>query len=123
MDYFYRVEFQLRGSPHLHCLFWIKDAPVYLKELNNGQEVADFVDKYASCKKVLSLPYNLPLSLNERDKLIKRQTHKHTHTCYVKDPTKKICRFKFPKPPFDKTIFRARKSESNRGVGVGGVAL
>ena len=81
-----------------------KDAPKYSKELNNEQEVADFVDKYASCKKILSLPYDLPLSLEERDKLIARQTHRHTHTCYVKDPSKKICRFKFPKPPFDKTV-------------------
>ena len=26
-DYFYRVEFQQRGSPHIHGLFWIKNAP------------------------------------------------------------------------------------------------
>ena len=24
-DYFYRVEFQMRGSPHTHCLFWIEE--------------------------------------------------------------------------------------------------
>lgn len=28
-DWFTRLEFQLRGSPHVHGLFWIKDAPVY----------------------------------------------------------------------------------------------
>lgn len=28
-DYFYRVEFQQRGSPHVHMLVWIKDAPVF----------------------------------------------------------------------------------------------
>ncbi len=26
-DYFWRVEFQMRGSPHLHGLFWVADAP------------------------------------------------------------------------------------------------
>jgi len=28
-DYFYRVEFQQRRSPHIHWLFWIKDASQY----------------------------------------------------------------------------------------------
>jgi len=28
-DYFTRVEFQMRGSPHSHGLYWIKNAPVY----------------------------------------------------------------------------------------------
>ena len=27
LDYFYRVEFQQRGSPHIHMLFWIENAP------------------------------------------------------------------------------------------------
>lgn len=26
-DYFYRIEFQQRGSPHVHMLVWIEDAP------------------------------------------------------------------------------------------------
>lgn len=26
-EYWYRVEFQKRGAPHLHCLFWFRDAP------------------------------------------------------------------------------------------------
>lgn len=30
-DYFYRVEFQQRGSPHIHGLFWVKGAPQYGK--------------------------------------------------------------------------------------------
>jgi len=28
-DYFYRVEFQHRGSPHFHIFFWLKNAPQY----------------------------------------------------------------------------------------------
>ncbi len=27
LEYFIRVEFQSRGSPHLHCLLWVKNAP------------------------------------------------------------------------------------------------
>ena len=27
VDYFWRIEFQLRGSLHVHSMWWIKDAP------------------------------------------------------------------------------------------------
>ena len=26
-DYMIKMEFQMRGSPHAHCLLWVKDAP------------------------------------------------------------------------------------------------
>ena len=26
-DYFIKIEFQMRGSLHAHCLLWVKDAP------------------------------------------------------------------------------------------------
>ncbi len=29
-DYYSRIEFQMRGSPHSHGLYWIKDAPTYI---------------------------------------------------------------------------------------------
>jgi len=48
-DYFYSVEFQQRGSPHIHGLFWIKDAPQYEKDSN--EEVVAFVDKFIICHK------------------------------------------------------------------------
>ena len=28
-DYVIKIEFQMRGSPHAHCLLWVKDAPKY----------------------------------------------------------------------------------------------
>ena len=31
VDFFTRLEFQMRGSPHSHGLYWIKDAPFYIK--------------------------------------------------------------------------------------------
>ncbi|XP_061167749.1 uncharacterized protein LOC133176667 [Saccostrea echinata] len=47
VDFFQRVEFQQRGSPHMHCLFWIENAP---KVNENGKEaVCNFIDKYVSC--------------------------------------------------------------------------
>ena len=29
VDHAIRIEFQARGSPHAHCVLWIKDAPKY----------------------------------------------------------------------------------------------
>lgn len=45
--YFYRVEFQQRGSPHVHCLFWVENAPKLLED--GKQAVCDFIDKYVTC--------------------------------------------------------------------------
>lgn len=47
IDYFYRVEFQQRGS-HVHCLFWIEGAPQIDK--NTDEEVVEFIDKYVLCE-------------------------------------------------------------------------
>ena len=45
-DYFDRVEFQQRGSPHIYGLFWVKEAPQYEKSSN--EEIVSFVDKYVT---------------------------------------------------------------------------
>lgn len=29
VDYFSRIEYQMRGSPHSHGLYWIEDSPIY----------------------------------------------------------------------------------------------
>ena len=42
------MEFQQRGSPDIHALFWVKDAPQC--EQNANKEIIHFVDKYISCK-------------------------------------------------------------------------
>ncbi|CAC5399806.1 unnamed protein product [Mytilus coruscus] len=46
-DYYYRVEFQQRGSPHIHMVLWSSDAPDF--ESAEEQVIADFVDLYISC--------------------------------------------------------------------------
>ena len=59
-DYFFRVEFQQRGSPHIHGLFWIKNAPQYEKHSN--EEVVAFVDKFIT----LQLHADLSVSFENR---------------------------------------------------------
>ena len=95
-DYFYRVEFQQRGSPHIHGLFWIKNAPQYEKDSN--ENVVTFVDKFISCHK--------PNRTSEMEDLVNLQMHRHAKTC--KKGGNKICRFKFPIPPMPKTIILKR---------------
>ncbi|KAJ8049090.1 ATP-dependent DNA helicase pfh1 [Holothuria leucospilota] len=89
VDHFYRVEFQQRGSPHIHMLAWVSNAPVY--ENASNTEVASFIDKYITCKKPSS--EHLPLNL---------QTHSHAKTCRKK--REGVCRFGFPIPPMPRTM-------------------
>ena len=70
VDFFYRVEFQQRGSPHIHCLFWVKEAPQYGK--NSNDDIAKFVDRYVACKAD---------SEEIVGDLVNLQRHKHSKTC------------------------------------------
>ena len=42
-DYVIKIEFQMRGSPHAHCLLWVKDAPKIDKDPDDV--VCAFIDK------------------------------------------------------------------------------
>ena len=73
-DSFYRVEYQQRGSPHIHMLIWLEDAPAFGVDKND--KVIAFIDKIISCKKPTDDPDLL--------KLVNRQVHCHSHTCRKK---------------------------------------
>lgn len=49
VDFFVRVECQRRGSPHIHMLLWIENAPIY-GEMTT-QEKETFIDKHCKCSK------------------------------------------------------------------------
>lgn len=42
--HYYLYEYQGRGLPHFHCLFWVKNASVFGKSSN--KEVKNFILKY-----------------------------------------------------------------------------
>ena len=90
-DWFYRVEYQQRGSPHIHMLIWLEDAPAY--GCNDDKDVTTFIDKIITCKK----PDDDP----ELALLVNRQIHRHCQTCRKK--SKAECRFNFPQPPMKST--------------------
>ncbi|KAK3920379.1 ATP-dependent DNA helicase [Frankliniella fusca] len=45
IDYWYRIEYQHRGSPHVHGLFWFEHAPKNVEELLNGTEEEKLIVK------------------------------------------------------------------------------
>ena len=99
-DFGIRIEFQARGSPHAHCVIWIKGAPKF--GINTNTEVCDFIDKYTSC----SIP-NDEGTLKELVLLL--QKHKHSSYC----SKNKACRFNFPKPPSYKTLIATPNADSS----------
>ena len=81
VDYFWQIEFQLRGSPHVHLLWWVKDAPD-LQTVEGLRAVPGFIDKYITTK--------IPTE-GEDDELhtlvMRLQRHKHTQFDYPKQPS------------------------------------
>ena len=58
VNYFYRVEFQHRGSPHIHGLLWIENAPHY--EKNTDQEIIQYIDSIITCERnIIIIKINL----------------------------------------------------------------
>ena len=72
-DWFYRVEYQQRGSPHIHLLIWLEDAPVY--GCDEDDDVTSFIDKIITCER----PSGQALGI-----LVNRQIHRHCQTCCKK---------------------------------------
>ena len=93
--YAIRVEFQVRGSPHIHSLLWVDGAPILTKE--NKSQYIEFVDSVVKCE----LPnreeepdlYNLVLTY---------QIHSHSKSC--RKYKNKECRYSFGKYFTDRTI-------------------
>ena len=91
VDYGIGIEFQARGSPHAHCIIWIKDAPRF--GMNEDSDVYEFIDQYISC----SIPQD---EAKLKDLVLLLQQHKHSSYC----KRNKVCRFSFPHPPSYKTL-------------------
>ena len=68
-DYDIRIEFQARGSPHAHCVLWIKDAPKY--DENSSEDVCRFIDQYIIC----SIP---EVEGKLKELVLQLQNHRHS---------------------------------------------
>ena len=89
-DFFYKVEFQMRGSPHIHMLIWVEDSPKLDDSVESQAAVVAFIDRYITCRR------------NKKIKgLVNVQEHSHSRTCKKKN--KNECRFNFSQPPMQQT--------------------
>lgn len=111
--YFYRIEYQTRGTQHVHMLLWAKDAP---KSDADENTIVRYIDDHVTAR--------MPDEASEPElhRLVNRhQLHweKHSKTCSrevrYRGKRSKICRFEFPRPAVDKTTIN-RNCSMLRGV-------
>ena len=103
-DYVIKIEFQMRGSPHAHCLLWVKGAPKINQDSHD--DVCRFIDKHITAM--------MPKGVFERENdvnIIKSlQTHTHSDYCH----RNKACHFGFPKPPASKAVILWEPAEEDK---------
>lgn len=74
--YFYRIEYQERGTAHVHCLLWIRDAPIIGKDDSNL--IVNFINEMITCR--------MPDQDNEpllHSWINKYQLHKHSSKYFL----------------------------------------
>ena len=101
----YKFMNNVQGTPHAHCLLWVKDAPVIGDE-QDDEKVCSFVDKYVHGR----IPDDRRELAESRHLVMKLKSHSHSSYCRAHVNAK--CRFNFPKPPTMKTIV-ARQLQVN----------
>lgn len=91
VDYFYRIEFQQRGSPHAHILLWLACDPAEDLSEDMPRTVQLINDLCSVHKQDLANP-----------EMIRNQTHSHTFTCTKRG--EQTCRFNIPYWPMYRTL-------------------
>ena len=108
-DYAYRVEWQIRGLPHIHGAGWmrrdlLKDCLdktgcfLFQSEHNadkTNEALIEIIEKWISC--------SLSTGDEKLDSIV-RESQMHKHTAYSCNKSGKGCRFSFPKPPSNKCM-------------------
>ena len=108
MDYAHRTEFQKLGSPHIHGLLWVDNAPKF--DISSDKEICKYIDSCISCSLAVR---------EEEKKIVKLQIHKHSRTCKKMVKRKPTCRFGVPWPPMQETrILYPLGTESNDEISV-----
>ena len=96
MEYYaIRVEYQFRGSPHIHCFLWSLNPPILT--LENKETYIAYIDSIVHC----FLP-DINKNKELHDFVKKYQTHRHSKSCrkYKNNP----CRYHFGRYFTEKTI-------------------
>ncbi len=74
-NYFFKIEFQRGGLPHLHTLLWLDNFPS-IDTLEGRKKIIEFIDKFLNT----SLP-DKETDLEGHLLVKKYQWHNHTFTC------------------------------------------
>ena len=94
-DHFWRIEYQSRGAPHVHCILWIKNAPILGK--NTMEEVQDYISIICTC----AMP-NADTSPTLHKLVQQFQVHKYNKYCTKSNKSRAVfykkCHFGFPRP-------------------------
>ena len=77
VDSFWRIEFQMRGSSHVHSFWWVKDAPS-TDTVEGLQAVPHFVDRYLTTQ----IPPEKSGCEELRSLVLRTQMHRHKDTCF-----------------------------------------
>ena len=83
-EYCIKIEFQAHGSPHAHCLLWVKNAPLISSNGDNDETVCNFVEKYVHGH-ILENTKQIP---DVKDLVMKLQTHAHSSYCRLQTKCK-----------------------------------
>lgn len=108
-DHFARIEYQNRGSPHLHIFLWVDKAPDLHK--SSSDEITKYIDTI--------IRTTVPAEEEDEElfNLVSRlQVHHHTATCNRRRSC--ACRFGFPRPVTEYTHLLQNvniTNPSNRG--------
>lgn len=101
--FWWRIEFQLRGSVQIHMVVWCEQMPTF-----DSPEDVELLDQIVTCE-VLDSEENHEM----HDMVIRLQSQRHTHTCYEKDAH---CRFAFPRSVSSATrILDEEQTARNKG--------
>ena len=107
-DFFWKIEFQARGSPHAHILLWVKGAPELADDDSNDEVVAAYIDKHctgqvpndeSNCLGRVPLDTKYGIIAELATKL-----QSHVHSAYCRRHKNSKCRFSFPRPACPRTI-------------------
>jgi len=90
VDYFVRIEFQHRGSPHAHILLWLDNDPKELVSEEMPETLKTMTDLCSVSKDDL-------MGYCDEDIVYANNGHRHTFTCTKRG--EKSCRFNIPHWP------------------------
>lgn len=96
--YFRRIEFQKRGTPHIHAVFWSNDLPPTLDSIPQDMETAHIINQWNNAALQI-------FQSTDQSQIIDTSCQIHTHydRCQNEKTPGRICKWNFPRLPIQYT--------------------